>query len=409
MTQDIPERKTPLVGIDLPKAEMHIHGSLAASHEIFLYRQQKGRTDVSIDFLFNPKLRYYENLETFHATYERIRKITRDQYELAQVIQSYCERVFKEGGIYIELSNSFRNASDFDWQMEAIEEGMNAALANFPGGAASVVVTGLRSDGINGTLAGPEHAKEAAEYLARRSFKKVKGFGVVGPENGDSMADYADAFDIAWNKAGLGLVPHVAEQFLHNFLDVLPALPKESLNPAENDHRRLRFGHATLAHMSTEVMHMIADMGICIEICLSANKRIGLPLETRTLEVGDEIKGRTSDKIIALDRPLRRYFNDITQHPLTIFIKAGIKVCLGSDNPLLMNTNIGKEYSLAVKAGLQEMDTLQLTENAIRFANTSADTRKRLLTMIDHYRADVAAGRRPSRTVLGYQYAYNHF
>jgi len=401
------EEKPPLVGYDLPKLEMHVHGSLAASHETFLKRQQKGRTDVPVDFLFNPKLRYYENLDQFHGTYERIRKITRNQYELAKVTQEYCERIVKEGGIYAEISNSFRNAADFEWQMEAIEEGIKAVKTLFPNFEASVVVTGLRSDGINLATSGPVHAKEAADFLTRKHFPLVRAFGVVGPENGDSMADYRDAFHIAWNEAGLGLVPHVSEQFLHNFLDIMLALPKEAFDPANNDNRRLRFGHGTLLHTSSEAMRMVGAMGICLEVCLSANKRIGLPFESRKLEIGDVIKGRTSDQTLTIDRPLRRYFNDLSQHPLTMFMDMGIPVCLGSDNPLLMNTNIGKEYSLAVKAGLQEMDTLTLTENAIRFANTTADARQRMMKMLNDYRAIVATGIRPDRTALGFKYAYN--
>lgn len=408
MTHLEPEEKKPLVGIDLIKVENHVHGSLAASPELFLYRQQKGRTEVSADFLFNPKLRYYEDLEFFHGTYERIRKITRTKYELAQVIQEYCERVFREGGVYVELSNSFRNAADFEWQMEAIEEGIEAALDNFHGGAISVVITGLRADGINVGMSGPEHALEAAEYLAARKFKYVRAFGIVGPENGDCMADYAPAFRVAWHEAGLGLVPHVSEQYLHNLPDVLDALPAEPGITDTRDNRRIRFGHGTMIHLSTEAMRMIADMGICLEVCLSANKRIGLPFDVRTTEIGDVVTGRNG-KTITVDRPLRRYFNDITQHPLTMFRDAGIPMCLGSDNPLLMNTNIGKEYSLAVKAGYAEMETLAFTENGIRYANTDTETRARLMDMLTDYRAKVAAGNRPTKTALGYKYAYNRF
>ena len=188
--------------------------------------------------------------------------------------------------------------------------------------------------------------------------------------------DFSKALHIAWHEAGLGLTPHVAEQHLHNAVDFLEAIPTEALDHKHRDMRRLRVGHGVLIHMSSELMRDYAEKRICMEICLSANKRIGLPASTKSHRRGEVIESQNGKRRITIDGPLRHYYEDLGEHPLKDFIDADIPVCLGSDNPLLMNTNIGKEHSLAYNAGISDISgQLQLTRNAIAYANIDPLTR----------------------------------
>jgi aminodeoxyfutalosine deaminase len=174
-----------------------------------------------------------------------------------------------------------------------------------------------------------------------------------------------------------------------------------------DDHRRLRAGHATLIHLSSELMQKFAEHQICIEACLSANKRINLPAQTRAHGVSEKVT-TVAGRSVTLDRPLRTYFKNLWQHPLKDFVAAGIPVCLGSDNPLLQNTNIGKENSLAMKARLTDLaGALQMTENAIKFANVDMMTRLALLQKVDLYRTSVRAGKAPTATAFGYKRAFD--
>jgi adenosine deaminase len=391
--------KIPLVPISLPKAEMHIHIGLALSHEVFLRRIQKGRTSIKSDFLVEPARRYYDSLAHHHATYEQMRHITSTPSELAQVAQDYLERIAREGAIYAELSLSFRDPTVFEGQLDAMEAGIRSARAN-TGIESRIVVTAIRNMGA-------AHAEVAASFLAKRKHPLVTGFGMAGEENLDEFGDYGRALNIAWHEAGLGLAPHVAEQFVHNAVDFLHTVPKEALSIHPDDPRRLRAGHATLIHMSTDLMRQFADHSICIEACLSANKRINLPPETRAHEVGQTVQTK-SMRSVQIDRPLRPYFKNLWQHPLGDFVRAGIPVCLGSDNPLLQNTNIGKENSLAMKAGLTDLaGALAMTENAIKYANIDMMTRLALMQKVDLYRTAVRAGQPPKATAFGYKRAYD--
>jgi adenosine deaminase len=391
--------KTPLVPISQPKAEMHIHIGLALSPEVFLRRIQKGRTPIKPDFLIDRAHRYYDSLAHHHATYERMRHITSTESELAQAAQDYLERIAREGAIYAEISYSFRGAEIFESQIGALEEGISCARAN-TGIEARIVVTAIRNMGA-------AHAEAAARHLVTHRHPFVTGFGLAGEENLDTFSEYQRALHIAWHEAGLGLAPHVAEQFVHNAVDFLPTLPKEALAISAGDHRRVRAGHAALIHLSSELMAQFADHKICVEACLSANKRINLPEETRAHLVGERVR-TAAGREVTLDQPLRPYFRNLAQHPLGIYVANGIPVCQGSDNPLLQNTNIGKENSLAVKARLTDVaGALEMTANAVRYANVDASTRAALMLKVDLYRIALQAGTLPNTTPFGYRRAFN--
>ena len=154
-------------------------------------------------------------------------------------------------------------------------------------------------------------------------------------------------------------------------------------------------------------MNEFAQNNICIESCISSNNRIGLPQRTLNYNIGDVI-GSGADRQFAVDRPLSTYFNDkIEQHPITEFIQRGIPICLGSDNPLLQNTNISKEYSQTLRAGVDQKLLLTFTENAIKFANIDNETRQTLMGKVKEYESLIKGNSPPSATSNGYVHASN--
>lgn len=386
--------KKPKVHYTLPKAEMHVHISLALSNDAFTRRVKKRRTPLDLNFLVERETRYYPNLTDFHNTYENCRDMTADTQELASTVQQYLERIAREGAIYAEISNSYRAGGEFIDQMAAVSAGMEAARQN-TGIESRIVVTTLRNSG-------PEKAEEAVKALSKMNNPDITGFGLVGDESVNRFSDFKRALHIAWHDAGLGLTPHVAEQHLHNAVDFLDGVPLDAWDINPRDNRRLRVGHGVLIHMSSDLMREFADRQICMEMCISANKRIGLPEETKSLKIGDMIKATESDRKITIDRDLLHYYERAEEHPIKSLMDMGIPICLGSDNPLLMNTNIGKEYSMAHKAGVTDTeDHLKLTRNAITYANIDANTRSRLMALVDGYTIDP----KPKATALGYRRA----
>ena len=389
--------KKPEVHYTFPKAEMHVHISLALSNDMFGRRVKSRRTPLELDFLVDRDRRYYRDLPEFHATYENCRGMTETYRELANVVQSYLERIAREGAIYAEISNSFREGDEFSRQMEAVQAGIEAAREN-TGIESRIVVTSLRNYG-------PEKAEQAVLALQKLNNPYITAFGLVGDESVNRLSDFKRSLHMAWD-AGLGLTPHVAEQHLHNAVDFLESVPQEAWDINPTDQRRLRVGHGVLIHMSNDLMQEFADRKICMEMCISANKRIGLPEETKNLRIGQIISSTNEKRQITIDNPLRQYYEVAEEHPIADFMKRGIPICLGSDNPLLMNTNIGKETSMAYKAGVtSESDTLSLTRSAITHANVDPITRNRLMAHVDRYKTALEVNHRPDRTSLGYKRA----
>lgn len=382
---DSPSTEPVWVPVALPKAEMHIHISLALSAEHFIRRVKKKRTTIKLDFLVERERRYYPTLQDFHHTYESMRHITSTTYELAEVTQTYLERIAREGCIYAELSFSYRPNAPFEAQIEALAEAIEVARHN-TGIEARIVVTTLRDQG-------PEMAEAAIRACMRLRSPYIVAFGLVGDEAMGSLLDYRRQFALAWNEAGLGLTPHVAEQSLHNGVDFLAALPEEARKNPRGPGRKVRLGHGTLVYRSSELLRVMQDSGICFEVCLSANKRINVPHQV-------DVQGTR----FVVDRPRREYFQTLADHPLLDFHRAGVPLCLGSDNPLLMNTNIGKEYALARKySGATLADCLRFTRNAIAYANIDTITEKRLSHLLDVYESKTAAGFQPATTALNYR------
>jgi adenosine deaminase len=390
--------KKPWVPYTMPKAEMHVHISLALSSELFIRRVQYKRTDLNTGFMVERDKRYYPDLQDFHATYESMRHITSNERELAEIVQNYLERIAREGSIYAEISLSYRPGALFETQIHALEAAIETARHN-TGIETRIVVTSLRD-------AGAEVAEEAVKQVKILNSPYVTAFGLVGNEAVNPMIDFKRAMHDAWHDAGLGLVPHVAEQRIENALNFLRAVPDEALKKSNRDHRKLRAGHGTLIHRSSELMKLFADYQICLEVCLSANNRIGVPADIENAHKDGKAYSHDNEVSYELNNPLQKYFHDLQYHPLPKFLEAGIPVCLGSDNPLLMNTNIGKEYSLSRKyAGCSVDDCLQFTKNAIRFANIDATSATRLQKLISDYETKSKAGIIPDETALGYREA----
>lgn len=388
----------PAVPYHFPKAEMHVHISLAMDEWTLLKCINSARSKLNSEFLWSDHLRHYNDLTQFHNTYEALRPSVKNPDDIAVVVQSYLERIAKDGCLYAEISFSFRDPARMEPELEALSAAIEAAHYN-TGIQARAVITSLRNNGH-------EFAERAARYMADRPHPYVTAFGLVGDESVDSLASYQKAMNIAWHEAGLGLVPHVAEQTVQNAVDFLEVVPREAVNVKPDDRRRLRVGHGTLIHTSSDLLSQYKEKNICLEVCLSANKRIGLPQITKELVRGQKIASRSGKVRATIDNPVANYFNNLNAHPLSIFKDKGIRCCFGSDNPLLMQTSIGKEFSLAqVKQGFSVEDLFDVTYTSIHNANIDEYHRRQMRRKVEIYKAEREAGKTISTTTLDYKRA----
>jgi adenosine deaminase len=162
----------------------------------------------------------------------------------------------------------------------------------------------------------------------------------------DVEVDWTPAHKIAAGlaDAGLGITAHAGEFSAAN---IEAALETPGLT---------RLGHAVHAACEPKLLDLIAARGATIECCLTCNVLLGA-------------------------------VPSYEEHPIRRFLEHGIPVALGTDNPVQLGTNIGREYAVASALGFTEADLLALTTNAIRAAFAPAALRAELVADVASYAA----------------------
>jgi aminodeoxyfutalosine deaminase len=146
----------------------------------------------------------------------------------------------------------------------------------------------------------------------------VVGFDIAGPEAPFPPILFREAYALA-GQMGLRKTAHAGES--EGPERIWEAL--ENLGPH-------RIGHGTSAVRDPELVRRRARDGIYVEVCLTSNVQTG-----------------------AVD--------DLRDHPLPLFLEAGVKVALCTDNPTVSSTTLSREYELAMELfGFGERDIVDL-------------------------------------------------
>ena len=150
--------------------------------------------------------------------------------------------------------------------------------------------------------------------------------------------------------AGLGITVHAGEFSPANIRSAL-GVPGVT-----------RIGHAVHAAFDTALLDEMGQAGVTVECCLTSNVVLGA-------------------------------VPSLKDHPIRVFLDAGIPVTLSSDDPVSLHTTIGREYEQAAGLGFDAPDLLGFTRNGIVSSFTSAERKTSLLSQI----AQAEASTRPPR------------
>lgn len=192
----------------------------------------------------------------------------------------------------------------------------------------------------------PYQAAELARLAASHAGDGVVGFGLANDERRQPASVFRTAFRIA-RRAGLRSVPHAGE--LRGAEEVVDAVELLGAH---------RIGHGVAAAADQAAVRVLADRGVCLELCPTSN-----------LEMG--IVGRIED------------------HPLPRLVEAGVAVCVNADDPLLFGESLVDEYRTCAEVlGLSRQQLADLAETSLRHAACPEDLRARAL-------ADLTAWRSP--------------
>ncbi len=304
----------------LPKAELHVHHVGSASPAIVaqLAERHPGRVPADPEALreffafrdFAHFIELYMAVVALVRTPDDVRLLT---YEVAREMAAQQIR-------YAELTctpytSVWPHHDDRGMPIEAYTEAIEDARVGAERDFGTVLrwiydipsETGLA--GADGTL----------DFALRHAPEGLVGFGLGGPEAGWPRSLFRPHFDAA-RAAGLRPVPHAGET-------TGPETVWEAIRLLGAE----RIGHGTSAAQDPTLLAHLAETGIPLEVCPSSN------VATRAVA-------------------------SLEEHPLSVFVEAGVTVTVNSDDPPMFGTTLNREY--AVAAGLLGLDAAGVADLA---------------------------------------------
>jgi adenosine deaminase len=215
------------------------------------------------------------------------------------------------------------------------------------GGIAAGIDDARRDHGIEARIlaaAVRNHGVESAERLASRlaadRHPYVVGFQLAGDEAGFPPGPFARAYEIAAD-SGLGCSVHAGEHAGAESVRGALALPVT------------RIAHGVRAVEDPALVAELAERGTVLEVCPTSNVATGV-------------------------------FASYEDHPLGALRAAGVRVCLGSDDPPYFGCSIGSEYAVArERFGMDEGELREVTRTALEGAFADDGLRRSLLAAVD--------------------------
>ena len=320
----------------IPKAELHVH--LEGTAPPSLIRRLAERNGIPLPeglFADEDTFRWTDFLD-FLATYDLAASVIRTAEDYRDVTYEYLGSCAAEGAVYIELIASPGHADSVGLSDEE----------HF-GGIAAGIDDARRDHGIEARIlaaAVRNHGVAAAEALARRlaadRHPYVVGFQLAGDEAGFPPGPFAKAYEIAADSE-LGCSVHAGEHAGAESVRGALALPVT------------RIAHGVRAIEDPALVEELAERGTVLEVCPTSNVATGV-------------------------------FPSYEDHPLGALRAAGVRTCLGSDDPPYFGCSIGSEYAVAAnRLGLDEGELREVTRVALEGAFADEGLRRSLLAVVD--------------------------
>jgi adenosine deaminase len=219
-----------------------------------------GEADLAEWFTLRPGMPFPEAWSRFHL----VISLLQDADALRRVAREAVEDLAADGVVYVETRfgpmSHQRSGLTSDGVMAAVVEGLAEGEAA-TGTVARLIVCGIREDG-------PTLGLEAALLAAAWADRGVVGYDIAGGEVGNPAADFAAAYAVAAD-AGLGRTVHAGE--MDGIESIASALTV--------DPDRIGHGWRLVDDLDGPVAAEVRDRGLPLEVCVTSNACLGLPLE----------------------------------------------------------------------------------------------------------------------------------
>jgi adenosine deaminase len=344
----------------LPKTDLHVHldGSLRVKTLIELAREQgvelPSYSEAGLrETVFKPS---YQNLGEYLEGFRYTVAVLQTEDALERAARELCEDAFAEGVCYLEIRYAPQLHVSPQLPLEAVARAVARGIARaeadslrdprvtsgaLPPLRAAIVFCALRMfrrefsscyrSYFDACGFSPEKEvfarasldlARAAAHLRNVEGLPIVGFDLAGQEQGYPADDHAEAFQIA-HEAFLGKTVHAGEDY-----------GPESIFMALGDLHADRIGHGTWILDPSRVTdpqvtdrnayierlaQYVADRRITIEVCLTSNQ-----------QTVPELAG------------------DLDRHPFGQMVKRRLSTTLCTDNRLVSNTSVSREFERAI-------------------------------------------------------------
>ena len=289
----------------LPKVELHCHldGSLRINSIIDIAKKNKVKLPTNepkqlskLISLNKQKISLEEYIDLFDITLS----VMQDDDALDRISYELMEDLNSDNVYYAEIRFSpilhTKNGMTIEDALNAVQKGLNRGAKKY-GVKYGIIICGIRS-------IDPMISIELAELAVKFKNNGVVGFDLAGAEYNYPAKKHKEAFYIIRNN-NVNTTVHAGEAF-----------GPQSIHQAIHTCGANRIGHGIRLKEDPELLSYINNHRICLEICLTSNYHTGA-------------------------------VESIKEHPFNYYYEKGIRVSLNTDNRLISNTNLSKEYFLA--------------------------------------------------------------
>jgi adenosine deaminase len=239
-------------------------------------------------------------LEEYIARFDITLSVMQTPDSLKRIAYELIEDVAAENVRYLEVRYSpilhTSLGMTLDRAVESVRDGLNQGEKDF-GVKSGIIICGIRH-------ISPEASLKLADLCVRYKNKGVVGFDLAGAEENFPAKDHREAFYMILNH-NINATIHAGEAF-----------GPSSIHQAIHYCGAHRIGHGTRLKEDKDLMQYVNDNRITMEICLTSN--------WHTYSI-----------------------RSLKQHPIRFYYDQGIRVTLNTDNRLMSNTTLTKEFGVA--------------------------------------------------------------
>lgn len=325
--------------VQIPKAELHVH--LEATLKPKKARELAFKHGITLPneiFLSDEQFAshgYYD----FIQVYDTVAQVVRTGQDYYDLTYDYLVKSHELGSIYTELTISPSHAAKvgliYSDMLAGVVQGIDDAQKDC-GIESRIIIVFVRHYG-------EEYAEQIEDKIFKYLHPYVVGVGLAGLESSVSAQIFTKAF-IKARQIGLYCTAHAGEASgAESIWDVLQHLPIQ------------RIGHGVRSVEDPYLLTTLRKKNIALELCITSNIVTGI-------------------------------YKNYQEHPFLKLYKSGISLSLNSDDPAFFNSSIVKEYAIVRDVfGLNELQLIQLTYNAVEHSFAQQNLKKKLLENIKKY------------------------